>query len=160
MSSKALGSAAVAATLLFAAGCGDDEDKNGTGASSNQGAAQEGVRFIAPTSNQTIKGNTVAARVALSGFRLDPKDVGKANKPGQGHLHFSMDGGRYDTPKYSGANGQLAVKLGVDGKYSPAVAPNIVYKGIPAGAHTLRVDLVNNDHSPTGKYATVKFRVG
>jgi hypothetical protein len=30
-----------------------------------------------------------------------------------------MDGGKYDFPKHSGANGRLATQLGVQGKYSP-----------------------------------------
>ena len=81
------------------------------------------------------------------------------NEPNKGHVHFSLDGGKYDYPKYSGANGDLAVQLGVDGMYSPATEPSITYSGLPAGEHTLEVDLVNNDHSETGTTASTTFTV-
>ena len=96
----------------------------------------------------------IARRLTLS-----PKTVGKKPKQGQGHLHFSIDDGKYDQPKYSGKNGQLAVKLGVNGKYSPSVTPSITYKGLPAGKHTLEVYLANNDHSNTGVEAKTMFTV-
>jgi hypothetical protein len=70
-----------------------------------------------------------------------------------------MDGGKYDTPEYSGANGELAKQLGVDGQYSPSTEPTITYEGLPKGEHTLEVDLVNNDHTETGTSATVAFEV-
>jgi hypothetical protein len=116
------------------------------------------VRFVTPTVNQTTP-STVVVRVALTNFSLDPADVGKLNKPHRGHLHFQMDGGKFDYPKYSGPNGKLAVTLGIAGKYSPSIAPVIVYKHLPAGKHTLTVFLANNDHSPEGAKATVHFDV-
>ena len=109
-----------------------------------------------PNSKQ---GKNVTATVKLTNFKLDPKDVGKAPKPGKGHLHFTMDGGKFDQPKYSGANGKLAKKLGVNGKYSPSVAPKITYKGLPKGKHSLKVALANNDHSNAGATASVSFTV-
>ncbi len=70
-----------------------------------------------------------------------------------------MDGGKFDKPKYSGPNGELAVKLGVDGKYSPAVAPEITYRKLPPGEHTVEVHLANNDHSNTSTQAETTFTV-
>ena len=90
---------------------------------------------------------------------LDPKDVGKQKKPNTGHLHFQMDGGKFDYPRYSGANGKLAVTLGIAGKYSPAVLPTITYRHLPPGKHRLVVFLANNDHSPVGASASVRFTV-
>ena len=58
-----------------------------------------------------------------------------------------------------GPNGKLAEQLGVDGQYSPSTEPTITYDGLPAGEHTLTVDLVNNDHTETGTSATVTFTV-
>jgi hypothetical protein len=118
-----------------------------------------GVAFTKPKPNAT-EGTSVTARVKLTNFKIDPKNVGKAPQPGKGHLHFTMDGGKYDYPKYSGANGQLAKKLGVTGKYSPSVAPTITYKGLPKGKHTLTVQLANNNHSNAGATASVSFKVG
>ena len=87
------------------------------------------------------------------------KNVGKKAVPGKGHLHFSLDGGKFDFPKYSGANGKLAKKLGVAGKYSPSVTPSITYKNLPKGKHTLKVMLANNDHSDAGASAKLAFTV-
>jgi hypothetical protein len=70
-----------------------------------------------------------------------------------------MDNGKYDQPQYSGANGQLAVKLGVAGKYSPSVTPTITYKGLPKGKHELEVYLANNDHTNAGPEAKTEFTV-
>ena len=122
------------------------------------GAPGAKVSFVSPTNGST-QSSTVTAKVKLTGFTLSPKTVGKKPKQGQGHLHFSMDDGKYDQPKYSGKNGQLAVKLGVNGKYSPSVTPSVTYKGLPAGKHTLEVYLANNDHSDTGVEAKTIFTV-
>ena len=110
-------------------------------------------------SNGGVTGANTTFVVSLKNFTIDGANVGKTNAANRGHLHFALDGGKFDFPKYSGANGQLAVKLGIAGKYSPSVAPSITYKGLPAGAHTIKVYMVNNDHSNTGKTATLKFTV-
>jgi hypothetical protein len=150
--------AAVAVT-----GCGSD-NKSSSSSSKSKTTPQQikgpkiAVAFKSPKSNAKL-GTNVTATVKLTNFKLDPQDVGKAPKPGKGHLHFSMDGGKFDQPKYSGANGKLAKKLGVTGKYSPSVTPKITYKGLPKGKHTLKVALANNDHSNAGATASVKFTV-
>ncbi|MEA2404045.1 MAG: hypothetical protein QOE08_692, partial [Thermoleophilaceae bacterium] len=69
------------------------------------------------------------------------------------------DGGKYDFPKFSGANGKLAVKLGVDGKYSPALAPTISYKHLPKGKHEVEVYLANNNHTNIGPEAKAEVVV-
>jgi hypothetical protein len=146
--------AVVTTGALGIAACGDD-DEEGTTAAQETGAS---VSFVSPADGDTVSG-PVTAEVELTDFTLNADEVGMASVEGEGHLHFSMDGGEYDTPKYSGANGELAVDLGVDGQYSPAVEPTITYKGLPPGEHTLEVDLVNNDHSETGTSESVRFRV-
>jgi hypothetical protein len=121
-------------------------------------AGKPSVKFVKPR-NGAATGSTVTFVIKLTNFKIDPKDVGKRNKPNTGHLHFQMDGGRYDYPKYSGANGTLAVKLGIAGKYSPSVTPSITYRHLPPGKHRLVVFLANNDHSPVGPSASVHFTV-
>jgi hypothetical protein len=116
------------------------------------------VRFVTPKAGAAT-GSTVTFKVALSHFKIDAADVGKANKADNGHLHFSMDKGKYDYTKYSGPNGALAAKLGIAGKYSPSVAPTITYKNLPKGKHTLVVFLVNNDHSNLGPKSSLAFTV-
>ena len=155
---------AVGALSLGAAACGGDDDDNGSASTpaaqtiETSGTGGASVSFVDPMEGATT-GDTVTAKVQLEGFQIDAADVGGANKPGAGHLHFSLDDGKYDTPKYSGPNGKLAVQLGVDGMYSPATEPTITYSGLPPGEHTLEVELVNNDHSETGTSATTSFTV-
>ena len=127
-------------------------------ASSALAAGRPAVRFTTPKAGATT-GSNVTFTVKLTNFKLDAKDVGKQKKANTGHLHFQMDGGKFDYPKYSGPNGKLAVKLGIAGKYSPSVAPTITYRHLPPGKHTLVVFLANNDHSPVGKQASVTFTV-
>jgi plastocyanin len=155
MTRKAMPALALSIALA-AAGCGGGGGKKSSTAKST--APRATVAFVSPTKGSTV-GSTVTARVTLSNFKLAPQDVGKKPKPGEGHLHFSMDGGKFDHPKYSGANGKLAVKLGVDGKYSPAVTPSITYRHLPVGKHKLEVYLANNDHSNTGVEAETEFTV-
>ena len=146
---------------LVATGCGG----NGSASSSSSMGTRKGigapgakVRFITPKEGSTI-GPTVVARVKVTNFKLAPNKVGKPAKQGEGHLHFSLDHGKFDHPKYSGANGQQAVKLGVAGQYSPSVKPTIVYSNIPTGIHELEVWLANNDHTSTGVTDFVSFIV-
>ena len=122
------------------------------------GAGKPAVKFVKPAPNGTT-GSTVTARVALTNFVLDPKHVGAKSAANHGHLHFQLDGGKFDYAKYSGANGALAAKLGIAGKYSPSVTPTITYRHLPKGKHKLVVFLANNDHSPEGAKATVAFTV-
>ncbi len=143
------------------AACGDD-DQAATAAKPDMAATQSAdspkVTITSPGDAASV-GPKFTAKVDLAGFELDPKAVGKMADDGHGHVHFSLDGGKYDSAKYSGANGKLAEQLGTDGKYSPSVTPTITYKGIPAGTHTLEADLANNDHSDTGVTAKVTFTV-
>jgi hypothetical protein len=151
----------VAAMSLGAAACGDDDKTSSAAtpaASSEQKAGSPTVTISSPGDGETI-GSKFTAKVDLDGFAIDEAAVGKDAVDGKGHLHFSLDGGKFDSAKYSGANGKLAEQLGTDGKYSPSVANEITYENIPAGEHTLEVDLANNDHSDTGSTAKVTFTV-
>jgi hypothetical protein len=157
----------ISAAALLVAGCGGGTKHASAGSATAAspppakpiGAPGATVRFLTPRAGSTVTGSTVRVRVHVSGFTLDPGAVGKAARQGFGHLHFSLDGGRYDTPHYSGANGAQAAKLGVQGKYSPSVTPTITYRHVRPGRHTLVVYLANNDHSLTGVTARTTFTV-
>ena len=107
-------------------------------------------------------GNRVTVTVKTRNFEIDTAAVGKAPMAGHGHEHFQMDGGKYDFPKYSGANGKLAVQLGVQGKYSPSVTNMVTYKGLPKGKHKVTVFLAQNNHASyanKGAKKTITFTV-
>jgi hypothetical protein len=129
-------------------------ESRGAGQGAQGGTAPEGVAFTAPQVGSRVA-STFTARVKLQNFEIDAGAVGKANEPGKGHLHFVLDAGKYDEPRYSGENG----KLGVAGEYSLAVKPTITYSAIPRGPHTLEVYLANNDHSDAGPRARTRFVV-
>ena len=154
----------VGIAALGAAGCGSSKKKSPsaspspTSAPKHVGAPGAKVVFVSPAKGSTTS-STVKVVVKLTNFKLAPQNVGKPAKQGEGHLHFSLDGGKFDQPKYSGANGKLAVKLGVNGKYSPSVTPAITYTSVPKGKHGLVVYLANNDHSSTGVGAVTTFTV-
>lgn len=149
--------------VIALAGCGSSS-KNDT--STTSGAQQPvpasgpkpTVRFVTPKPDATLSG-AVKAKVALTNFQIAPQAVGQAPRPGQGHLHFVMDEGKFDFPKYSGPNGLIAKKLGVTGHYSPALGPTITYKHLPPGKHKLEVYLANNNHTNVGIETSVKFTV-
>jgi hypothetical protein len=151
-------SALLAAGLLTAAGCGGGATSTEPADGSASSAPDASVSFVEPTDGST-QSDEFTAEVALENFELVPDAVGEAASVGEGHLHFSLDDGKYDHPEYSGANGELAEELGVDGQYSPSTEPTITYSGIPKGEHTLEVYLANNDHSDTGVEASTTFEV-
>jgi len=103
--------------------------------------------------------STVSVVVAVTNFKLSAADFGKAPIAGEGHLFFSIDHGKFDLPAHSGANGRLAAKIGVEGKYSPSVTPRITYTDLPSGKHTVVVYLVSNDNKKLGPSDTVTFTV-
>jgi plastocyanin len=151
---------ALASGVLALAGCGSSKKSTATTKSTKSTTAPTAkVAFVSPAPGAHVSG-PVNVKVKVSNFTLDAAAVGKKPQKGHGHLHFSMDGGKFDQPKYSGANGELAVKLGVNGKYSPSVTPSITYKHLPKGKHKLEVYLANNDHSSTGVESSVSFTVG
>lgn len=150
--------AALASLTVAACGSSNSSSTSSTSTSAAVTAPGASVSFVTLKNGSTTS-STVTAKVAIKKFKLAPNAVGKKAVQGEGHLHFSMDGGKYDQPKYSGANGKLAKKLGVAGQYSPSVTPTITYTGLPKGKHELEVYLANNDHTNTGVEAKTTFTV-
>jgi hypothetical protein len=148
------------AALVGVCACGSSSGSNTAAHAGAKGigAPHAKVRFTTPREASTV-GPTVVAKVKLEHFKLAPKKVGMPAKRGEGHLHFSLDHGKFDFPKYSGPNGREAVKLGVQGKYSPSTAPSITYRNLPTGTHELEIYLANNDHTSTGVATFVSFIV-
>jgi hypothetical protein len=127
-------------------------------ANPHYGAPGATLVVTSPKRQASVRRN-VAVKVKVTGFRLDASKMGKAPVRGSGHLHYRLDGGRYDRPRYAGASGRLAVQLGVAGEYSPSAQESITYRHVPRGKHRLRISLANNDLSETGVEARVTFTV-
>ena len=137
--------------IAVASGCGPPARRART-------TLEPRVAFVSPLPHAVVSGG-VRAQVRIEDFVIAANSLGKPARAGEGHLRFSMDGGRYDLPRYSGANGALAVRLGTQGRYSPSTVPEITYRNLPAGTLTLRVFLANNDASNTGPMAKTTFTV-
>jgi hypothetical protein len=107
----------------------------------------------------TPQSSTLSIVVAVKNLKLSAAHFGGQPVAGEGHLLFSLDRGKFDHPKYSGANGRLAAEIGVEGKYSPGVKTKITYKHIPDGVHTVVVYLAANNHKKLGPSARLTFTV-
>jgi hypothetical protein len=160
---KTLTTIAALAAGVAVAGCGSSSSSSSSSSQSTAekapaNAPKPGVKLVTPKGGAKT-GSTITAKVSLTNFHIAPNAVGQAPRPGQGHLHFKMDEGKFDYPKYSGPNGLIAKKLGVTGHYSPALAPKITYKHLPKGKHVLEVYLANNNHTNVGVEDKVTFVV-
>jgi hypothetical protein len=153
---------AVVVSALGIAACGSSSKSSSTSTSAGTKtvpAPGASVTFITPQNGATT-GRTVTAKVKVKGFKLSANTLGQPAKQGEGNLHFRMDDGKYDSPKYTGIDAQLATKYtGTTGKFSIATKPTITYKNLPPGLHTLVVDLANNDQTATGVRTQVVFSV-
>ena len=160
---------ALAALTVGAAACGGQEHARPAdhAATAKPGRAHANphvrapgarLRIVSPLRGASV-GGRVRAEVAVRRFHLTARGLAKAPREGWGHLHFRLDGGRYDRRPYSGADGRLAGRLGVTGRFTPAVHPTVTYRGLPAGRHRLEVSLANNDLSDTGVHAATVFHV-
>jgi hypothetical protein len=104
------------------------------------------VSIVLPKKGKTVSGSTVRVRVKLNGELVPRANAVIDPTEGLVHLHFQLDGGKYDTPAHS--NAKLITLEKSTGSYSGSVIGHIVYRDIPPGEHALRVELVNNDHNP------------
>ena len=81
-----------------------------------------------------------AATVEVKTTGIDLIDPGKANemaKPGQGHLHYQVDGGPViATP-----------------------ASKLSFHGLTSGKHQIVIMLAGNDHSPLGPQQTLEVTI-
>ena len=104
------------------------------------------VTFLSPEDGEALPGARVRVRVRLNG-KLAPKaNVVVDKTDGLVHLHFQLDGGKYDTPEHS--DSALLEFEKSAGSYSGAAVAHVTYSGLAPGSHVLRVELVNNDHDP------------
>lgn len=97
-------------------------------------ATEASVEIVKPTQNATLDSSDVELEIDLQGGRIGSL-ASVVNRPGEGHLHISIDG-------------QLAT---MDG------APQQVIQVDP-GRHELEVEFVANDHAPFCKRVSDRVR--
>ena len=76
----------------------------------------------------TIKQDDLHLKLAVRNFSFSLENMGKENKPGEGHVHLYLDGK----------------------KVAKIFEPTFVLKDIPEGKHEVTVELARNDHESYG----------
>ena len=126
-------------------------------------AAAPTVKIVSPSRCAcgivTPQPPTLTIVVRVKNFKLSRAHFGQRAVKGEGHLFFSLDGGKFDRPQYTGANGRLAAKIGVAGRYTPSVTNKLTYRNLPEGKHTVVVYLVGNNHKRLGPRDGITFTV-
>jgi hypothetical protein len=100
------------------------------------------VEITSPLDDQALGSGDVTVRVNVNHFRTVDRQ-GEANADGEGHLHFYMD-----VDPIPGAPGQPAIPAGPNATWADLAVTSHTFYGVPPGAHTFAVQLVNNDHTP------------
>ena len=95
------------------------------------------LTILSPTEGQVITGSAVTVTIQVTNFTLAPGSIGGANQPGQGHWHLILDGG---APQVVGTE-------------------SFNLTGLTPGAHTIKAELHNNDHSPLSPPVEVTVNV-
>ena len=101
------------------------------------------LKIVTPQDGQTIYGNKVPILLSVENFEIVDYQVNKVKTPGQGHIHLWLDD--------NNPTKESAVKVTGD---------EFTFSDVPAGDHSLRAELVNNDHSSQipPQVVTVNFK--
>lgn len=90
-----------------------------------------GLVILAPggiLNTSTVVGTSFVLAFAVSNFQLvQPGLPGQTNQPNQGHIHVFLDGVYYNVW---------------------AIPEGIPFNNLQPGQHTIKLELVNNDHTP------------
>lgn len=94
------------------------------------------LEILSPTEGEILTGGTVTVQVKVSNFNLVDYTKSKTAVPGEGHLHFFLDGGQYSFTYF----------------------PRYTYTNVANGEHEITVMLVSSDHTNVkGAEKKVKF---
>ncbi len=122
--------------IFIFAGCGmgNESDTGGTKgiAPSNETGSSLSFSIVSPEDGSTVEGGQVSVKIDIQNLELVDFKENTTNVEGQGHVHVWLD---QDT-----SNPLIASKL-IEGD-------TLTFNDVPAGEHTLTVQLVNNDHTP------------
>jgi hypothetical protein len=139
---KAASILASAIFLALISGCADEDEAKPEKAASTQpaetGAPASGsnrprIAVSADKTHAVQPGDEITVSVTVSGFRLDPDRIGKANEPGVGHYRIYLNQTGGDDFLAEGAAPSIKITLPSD---------------ITDGSHELIVALHNNDGTP------------
>jgi plastocyanin len=101
--------------------------------------ASPAIQITAPGSGNKFGIGSLTITVQVSNFTLVDQ-LGKANSPGQGHIHYFMD---VDAPTTAGKPAVTAA-----GTFAATSDTSYTWTNVGGGSHKFSVELVNNDHTP------------
>ncbi|MCR4324082.1 MAG: hypothetical protein NUV69_00135 [Candidatus Curtissbacteria bacterium] len=101
------------------------------------------LKVVTPADSQTIYGNRIPVLISTENFEIVDYQQNATVKRGQGHIHLWLDD--------QNPTKESAVKLTSD---------SFTYSDVPYGDHTLRAELVNNNHTSLNppEVVTIKFK--
>jgi outer membrane protein assembly factor BamB len=114
------------------------------------GSTAPTIRFDSPLDGASIPAGDVTVTAETANFKLVDQ-LGKPNSAGQGHIHYFLDA---DAPT---TQGQPAVTA--PGTYAATANTTYTWNNVPAGKHTLSIELINNDHTPLNPPVVQKITV-
>lgn len=142
------------------------------------------VDVVSPRNGAVQTAQSVVVKVKIDNFRLAPRRFGGEPQLREGHLRFSLNrvpdcvdpqklqraldsplgkgrlvGASFDYPKYAGANGVLAKRIGSEGSYSPGTRPEIYYHNLPPGLYRLVITIAQNNGATTPHHGVTNFQI-
>ncbi|MBI2578950.1 MAG: hypothetical protein HYW26_04535 [Candidatus Aenigmarchaeota archaeon] len=120
---------------LFIAGCVQQSQPKGLG-DYTPPTGTPSLEMLSPKDGDVINGSAVAIKVNVTNFRLADIAANRANRDNEGHIHYYLDDREQRVP------------------YTI-----VSFTNVPAGEHSIRIELHNNDHSPLFPPVTVSIRI-
>jgi hypothetical protein len=179
----AVAAAVVALALVLVLGGNDQGPKHGRSAFV-AAPGEPSVDIVSPRNGERQTSHAVVVRVQVHNFRLAPRHFEGEPEIGEGYLRFALNrvpdcvdprklaramnsplgrgrliGASFDYPRYSGPNGELAMRIGAAGSFSPATRPVIFYHALPAGFYRVIVSLAADNGGSTPYHSVVNFQV-
>lgn len=110
---------------------GNDQQEIGVSDTVTVNSTAPMVSILSPAEGTALVGSSVEMEVGLSSFVIDP--LGSGNQAGHGHLHVWVDGVFFD---------------------ESLDATRVLVTRMAEGSHTVKVQLVQNDHTPVQEGGT------
>lgn len=110
--------------LLVSVACGGNSAESVN--SPSAGPGDPTIEIISPGEGETVSGEAIEIEIEVTNFVQDGGAIGNAMVPGRGHWHLLLD------------NGFMYLDVG----------ERATLENVPPGVHTVKIFLVNNDHTP------------
>jgi len=115
------------------------------------GSTSPAVKIVSPVDGSNLPVGDITVTVEQTNFNIVDKQ-GQPAVPGEGHVHYFLD---VDAPT---TQGQPAIPP-AGATWATISGNTYTFKNVPAGTHTISVELVNNDHTPLNPPVVQKISV-